>query len=62
MQQAIVADNESATHKDVTPDVTDDLVLEAVEETKTDVIEEQGAPEAPQEATKPETYEELPLL
>ncbi|GAA3264524.1 recombinase RecT [Lactococcus lactis subsp. hordniae] len=62
MQQAIVADNESATHKDVTPDVTDDLVLEAVEETKTDVIEEQGAPEAPQEATKPETYEELPCF
>lgn len=62
MQQAIVADNESATHKDVTPDLTDDLVLEAVEETKPDVIEKQGVPEAPQEAAEPETYEELPLL
>ncbi|MFK4897362.1 recombinase RecT [Lactococcus petauri] len=33
MQQAIVADNESATPKDATP-VTDDLVLEAVEDSK----------------------------
>lgn len=52
MQQAIVADNESATPKDATP-VTDDLVLEAVEDSKqieeNEIINDQVASENYQE-------------
>lgn len=67
MQQAIIVDSELVTQKDVTPDVTDDLVLEAIEEPKevhddNEVVDEPTGPEAPQQTVEAETYEELPLL